>query len=85
MRKFMRGLYLWVIYICALPLSVLTVLGMFGYLMYKAIRKHYDISECIDYFKAFCIGAKEGHEMNWYWVKTGETISDKLLRESLES
>lgn len=68
--KIIRGIYLGLVYVMALPLAVVFMAGMIVWSAISAVRYH-----CADSFKDICdamlTGLKEGHEQNMKFVKEG--------------
>ena len=85
MKKLIRGMYIWGLYILALPLFVIFMMMFMVWYAYTVIRKYTEIKDFVYYVGAMFDGFKQGHAVNMHWVKTGETYYEMIMRESQES
>lgn len=68
--KIVRGIYLGLVYVMALPLAVVFMAGMMVWAVIMAVRDH-----CVETFGELCRamadGIREGHNENMRFVKEG--------------
>lgn len=82
MKKFIRGTYIWGLYVLAIPFAVLVMLIFMVYSLYTVIRGYSSIKDIKAYLLAAWEGFKTGHEVNMYWVKTGKNQFEWLIDKS---
>lgn len=69
--KFIRGLYIYTMYVLGLPFIIVMLAGVLIYDIVVVIRERLSYDEIFDGFKAICEGLSVGHAINMNFVKYG--------------